>query len=64
MKWIDNPDAFTSRGSDGAKIGGFFFKGNKMEWWVYPPGYQNRGLIKAMGPFGSLSEAKVAYENH
>ena len=54
MEWVDTE--YTSKRSDGAKVGGFWISG-KLEWWAYPSDYSLRAN-NALGPFKTMNEAK------
>ena len=60
LEWIDN--AFSSRRSDGALVGGFVIDG-KTEWWAHLHGIRTReGRRNGLGPFPDRETAKRALD--
>lgn len=60
LTWTDN--AFSSRRSDGALVGGFIING-AVEWWAHPKGIRSReGLRCALGPFPTRELAKASLD--
>lgn len=60
LTWTDN--AFSSRRSDGAIIGGFVIDG-RVEWWAHPQGLRTKdGRANGLGPFPTRELAKQALD--
>lgn len=60
LTWTDN--AFSSRRSDGALVGGFVIDG-RVEWWAHPQGIRTKdGRANGLGPFPTRELAKQALD--